>query len=116
MNNDTKNLFLAIALSVMVLVGWQYFVGAPKLTQQRTDLKEQQALPPRPTSEAGAPAAASARRGDARRPAGRRADRARRGRSRRREIASGCACRQPSPDRGHGEPVRLDRAQGRAHR
>jgi YidC/Oxa1 family membrane protein insertase len=57
MNNDTKNLFLAIALSVMVLVGWQYFVGAPKLTQQRADLKEQQALPPRPSSEAGAPAA-----------------------------------------------------------
>ncbi len=60
MMNDTKNLFLAIALSVMVLVGWQYFVGAPKLTQQRADLKEQQSLPPRPTSEAGAPAAPGA--------------------------------------------------------
>ena len=57
MNNDTKNLFLAIALSVMVLVGWQYFVGAPKLTQQRADQQAQQSLPPRPTSEGGAPAA-----------------------------------------------------------
>jgi len=56
MNNDTKNLFLAIALSVMVLVGWQYFVGAPKLTQQRADQQAQQSLPPRPTSEGGAPA------------------------------------------------------------
>jgi len=59
MNNDTKNLFLAIALSVMVLVGWQYFVGAPKLTQQRADIKEQQTLPPRPTSEGGVPAPAA---------------------------------------------------------
>ena len=55
MNNDTKNLFLAIALSVMVLVGWQYFVGAPKLSQQRADIKEQQSLPPRPTSDAANP-------------------------------------------------------------
>ena len=54
MNNDTKNLFLAIALSVVVLVGWQYFVGAPKLTQQRADLKEQQSLPPRPNADAPA--------------------------------------------------------------
>ncbi len=51
MTNDTKNLFLAIALSVAVLVGWQYFVGAPKLSQQRADIKEQQSLPPRPTSD-----------------------------------------------------------------
>lgn len=57
MNNDTKNLFLAIALSVMVLVGWQYFVGAPKLTQQRAEVKEQQSLPPRPNGQAAAPAA-----------------------------------------------------------
>ncbi|MFT4096671.1 MAG: membrane protein insertase YidC [Rhodoblastus sp.] len=60
MTNDTKNLFLAIALSVAVLVGWQYFVGAPKLSQQRADIKEQQSLPPRPTSDTTAPTAPGA--------------------------------------------------------
>ncbi|MFV0281053.1 MAG: membrane protein insertase YidC [Rhodoblastus sp.] len=65
MNNDTKNLFLAIGLSVLVLIGWQYFVGAPKLTQQRADIKEQQSLPPRPNADAagGAPLSGSARPG-----------------------------------------------------
>ena len=39
MTQDTKNLILAIALSIAVLIGWQYFVGAPQMEKQR----EQQA-------------------------------------------------------------------------
>ena len=34
-SDDNKNLLLAIALSVAVMVGWNYFYGAPKLDQQR---------------------------------------------------------------------------------
>ena len=32
---DTKNLILAVALSVLVLVGWQYFFGMPLLEQKK---------------------------------------------------------------------------------
>ncbi|WP_375458613.1 membrane protein insertase YidC [uncultured Enterovirga sp.] len=34
-NQDNKNLILAIALSVAVLIGWNYFVGGPQLEKQR---------------------------------------------------------------------------------
>ncbi|MDE2364819.1 MAG: membrane protein insertase YidC [Hyphomicrobiales bacterium] len=56
--NDTKNLFLAIGLSILVLVGWQYFFAAPKLEKQRAEIAQQQSLPQRPgaESEAVAPA------------------------------------------------------------
>jgi YidC/Oxa1 family membrane protein insertase len=45
---DNRNLLLAIALSVAVMVGWNYFYGVPKLDQQRTAAQQTQA--------AGAPA------------------------------------------------------------
>ncbi len=35
MRDDNKNLILAIALSVIVLIGWNYFVGAPQVEKQR---------------------------------------------------------------------------------
>lgn len=35
MRSDNSNLLLAIALSVMVLLGWNYFVGVPQVQQQR---------------------------------------------------------------------------------
>lgn len=35
MTQDTKNLLLAIALSILVLVGWQYFIGGPRMERQR---------------------------------------------------------------------------------
>ena len=54
MNNDSKNLFMAIALSIVVLVGWQYFFGAPKLQKERADLQHEQSIPARPDA-AGAP-------------------------------------------------------------
>jgi YidC/Oxa1 family membrane protein insertase len=34
-SEDNKNLLLAIALSVIVMVGWNYFYGVPRLDQQR---------------------------------------------------------------------------------
>ena len=46
MNQDHKNLFAAIFLSIVVLVGWQYFVGAPKMEKARIDAREQQIVRP----------------------------------------------------------------------
>ena len=46
-SEDNKNLLLAIALSVIVMVGWNYFYGAPKLDQTRQ--AAQQSQNPQPT-------------------------------------------------------------------
>ena len=35
MGNDKTNMFVAIGLSLLVLLGWQYFVAGPRLEQQR---------------------------------------------------------------------------------
>ncbi|HWV40204.1 membrane protein insertase YidC, partial [Pseudorhodoplanes sp.] len=42
--NDQKNMFLAIGLSLLVILGWQYFIGGPQLERQREEarLKQQQ--------------------------------------------------------------------------
>jgi YidC/Oxa1 family membrane protein insertase len=42
--NDHKNTILAIVLSLIVVVGWQYFVGYPQMEKQRQEalLKQQQ--------------------------------------------------------------------------
>jgi YidC/Oxa1 family membrane protein insertase len=50
-SEDNKNLLLAITLSVIVMVGWNYFYGAPKLDQQRQSAQQSQQVAP------GAPAA-----------------------------------------------------------
>jgi len=34
-SDDNKNLILAIALSIIVMVGWNYFYGVPRLAEQR---------------------------------------------------------------------------------
>lgn len=48
-SEDNKNLLLAIVLSVLVMVGWNYFYGAPTLNQQRQQAQQgQQAAPPAP--------------------------------------------------------------------
>ncbi|HWV55277.1 membrane protein insertase YidC [Pseudorhodoplanes sp.] len=41
---DQKNMFLAIGLSLLVILGWQYFIGGPQLERQREEarLKQQQ--------------------------------------------------------------------------
>ena len=52
MNNQNKNTFLAIALSVLVLIGWQFLYVNPKLEQERkraeieAQLQESQAPDP----------------------------------------------------------------------
>ncbi|ARQ02917.1 membrane protein insertase YidC [Pseudorhodoplanes sinuspersici] len=40
--NDQKNMLLAIGLSVLVIIGWQYFVGMPQLEKQRQQQVQQQ--------------------------------------------------------------------------
>ncbi len=63
--NDQKNTILAIVLSAIVLIGWQYFIGMPQMERQKQDalLKQQQtqqAQPPQAAPNAGAPAPQSA--------------------------------------------------------
>ena len=35
--NDQKNMILAIVLSALVLIGWQYFVGMPQMEKQKQE-------------------------------------------------------------------------------
>jgi YidC/Oxa1 family membrane protein insertase len=39
---DNRNYILAIVLSILVLVGWQYFVGMPQMERQRQQQAQQQ--------------------------------------------------------------------------
>ena len=43
MTDDNKNLYLAIALSILVIVGWNFFYGVPKLHQPREAAQQNQA-------------------------------------------------------------------------
>jgi YidC/Oxa1 family membrane protein insertase len=58
--NDQKNTILAIVLSAIVLIGWQYFIGLPQMERQKQDalLKQQtqQAQPPQAAPNTVAPA------------------------------------------------------------
>jgi YidC/Oxa1 family membrane protein insertase len=66
MREDNKNLLLAIVLSVLVLIGWNFFYGVPEMERQRqqaqtTTPSAQQSTQPGPTgvptpSQAGGPA------------------------------------------------------------
>ena len=62
---DNRNLLIAIVLSVVVLVGWQYFIAAPQLAkqQQQQQLQQQQKAAETPAAAgtaATAPAAGGA--------------------------------------------------------
>jgi YidC/Oxa1 family membrane protein insertase len=71
---DNRNTILAVVLSIMVLVGWQYFFAKPQLDAQRQQQQTQQALTsenkgaatpapgvaPTPTTTPGAPSAGAA--------------------------------------------------------
>ena len=35
MKDDNKNVYLAIALSILVIIGWNYFYGWPQMERQR---------------------------------------------------------------------------------
>ncbi|MDJ1157694.1 membrane protein insertase YidC [Chelatococcus sp. SYSU_G07232] len=67
MTGENKNLLLAIALSVAVLIGWNYFYGVPQMEKQRqTARQEQQTAPVQPggtppaPGQSGAPTAGAA--------------------------------------------------------
>jgi YidC/Oxa1 family membrane protein insertase len=62
MTQDPKNLILAIGLSLLVIIGWQYFYASPQLEKQRqaqSQLQQPAAKPPAgatmPTPNAAAP-------------------------------------------------------------
>ena len=57
---DNRNTILAIALSVMVLIGWQYFFAKPQIEAQRQQQATQQALTDDKTVGAPAPNAGPA--------------------------------------------------------
>ncbi len=57
-NEDTRNLFLAIALSVLVMAGWQYFYAGP-LYQRQHQAQTQTNVTAQPSTE-GSPAQAGA--------------------------------------------------------
>ena len=57
MREDQKNLFLAMGLSLLVIVGWQYFYAGPKQEQARQIAAQTQAAA---TSAPGAPSSSAA--------------------------------------------------------
>ncbi|MEI7804126.1 MAG: membrane protein insertase YidC [Hyphomicrobiales bacterium] len=62
--NDQKNTILAVVLSALVLISWQYFVGMPQMEKQKQEQAQKQAqvtLPAQP----GQPAPAAAQPGGA---------------------------------------------------
>ena len=72
MRDDQKNLFLAMGLSLLVIVGWQYYFGPPPKPVAPPATTAQQAAQPAPAGTApgapavpGAPAAPSAQPGAA---------------------------------------------------
>ncbi len=64
MTEDQKNLFLAMGLSLMVIIGWQYFYAGPKLEKSRDTIAQTQnqaapAAPSTPPAGAVAPQGAA---------------------------------------------------------
>ena len=51
---EHKNTILAIVLSLIVVVGWQYFIGYPQMEKQRQEalLKQQQQVQVQPATPA----------------------------------------------------------------
>jgi YidC/Oxa1 family membrane protein insertase len=58
MREDNKNLLLAIVLSVVVLIGWNYFYGVPQMQQQKQAQQAQQTPPAQPGQAGPIPGAA----------------------------------------------------------
>ncbi|RAI29662.1 hypothetical protein CH340_22525, partial [Rhodoplanes serenus] len=60
--NEQKNVLLAIALSAVVLIVWQYFFGMPQIDKQRQiqqQQAQQQAQPGTPAQPGSPPAPGS---------------------------------------------------------
>ena len=55
---EHKNTIIAVVLSVIVVVGWQYFIGYPQMEKQRQEalLKQQEQAQQQPAAQPGAPA------------------------------------------------------------
>ncbi len=55
---EHKNTILAIVLSLIVVVGWQYFIGYPQMEKQRREalLKQQEQAQQQPAAQPGTPA------------------------------------------------------------
>ncbi len=52
MNQDPKNLILAIGLSLLVIIGWQYFYAGPQMEKQRQAQSQLQQTAPKPPASA----------------------------------------------------------------
>ncbi len=107
---DQKNTILAIVLSALVLIGWQYYFGMPQLEKQKQIQQQQQNARTCPASRHAAANDAGTGADARRHPANPRphhpADH---------EPGSG-ACTVPARAHRDAERFRFDRAQGRAHR
>jgi YidC/Oxa1 family membrane protein insertase len=58
--DDQKNLFLAIGLSILVIIGWQYFYAQPQIERQKQERLAQQAAQPSATPQPGGSTAPTA--------------------------------------------------------
>ncbi|MFD1356263.1 hypothetical protein, partial [Methylorubrum suomiense] len=56
MGNDKTNMFVAIALSLVVLLGWHYFVTGPATERQRQAAAQSQSTQPGAPTADGEPA------------------------------------------------------------
>ncbi len=54
--DDNRNYIIAIVLSILIIAGWQYFVGMGGRDQQPVEQAQQQTQPQAPQQQAGAPA------------------------------------------------------------
>ncbi len=108
--NDQKNTLLAIVLSALVLIGWQFYFGLPQMEKQKQAQQQQQqtqqqpGAPPVPGAPSQqAPGTAPPAPGQPGAPA----------QTMTREGALAAVAARAHRD---AERLRLDRAQGRAHR
>ncbi len=53
--NDQKNMILAVVLSALVLLAWQYFIGMPQMEKQKQIAQQQQQTQPQPQPGEQAP-------------------------------------------------------------
>ncbi|MCC2098162.1 MAG: membrane protein insertase YidC [Hyphomicrobiales bacterium] len=57
MSDDQKNLFLAMGLSLLVIIGWQYFYGVPQMEKARQQQTQQTQTGPQTPKAGSAPSA-----------------------------------------------------------
>ena len=114
-SEDTRNLFVAAALSLLVMIAWQYFYAGPLYQREhQAQMQANQVNNPPPASEAQPSATPGCDRLATRRPC-RRHPAGRFGRDRAGDSQRG-AGGEPACDYRHAERRRLDRPQGRQDR